>query len=121
MRLSWWYSTNAATNAFLAVDFDFAGVTRPHQATRRNENACPFSHFEQRLSWLGGDRHIIGQKSDANTHDKILSRFTYGHGITLQVTKIIVCDLKATQALNRGVARLHRLTDRATVLAVHDS
>jgi len=64
---------DAATDAFFTVDLDFTGVTRPHQAPCRNENAGPFSNLEQRLSRLGGDRHIVWQKSNTNTHG-ILSR-----------------------------------------------
>jgi hypothetical protein len=66
------YGTDAATDGFAAIQFDFAGVAGTHETAGRNGDSSTGSDLEQGFPRFRVDRNIIGQKVNANTHDRIL-------------------------------------------------
>ncbi len=68
LRLASGHATDTTANTASVIEFDFAGMTRPHQTPGGNLDSSAIGNLEQRLTGFGRNRDVIGHEMDLNCH-----------------------------------------------------
>lgn len=77
-----------ATAHIFAIHFHLAGMARSHQAPRRDGHRSSRCDREQRLSGMRFYGDVVGQKMNANLHNRPVSLFQQGFEIKMGFDRI---------------------------------